>query len=310
METVVCDLCGSRAFEPVLSGPDRVSWLEGRFTLVRCLDCGLLYQNPRPTAEAIVRFYEGEYHPYITAIEDEPSAIRRWRRRFGMHGRCKLILDRKPPGRLLDVGCGTGIFLDTMRSHGWQVQGVELNAEAARYSQERLGLDVFAGPLEATDYPEDAFDVITLWDVLEHLPSPRTALEVFRRVLRPDGLLIFRIPNAESLDARLFGPYWAGWDLPRHYFVFDQASARRLLDQGGFKVLDVSYGGGHPPFVISAQWWMDERWRRDGRLRRAADLAMTNLATRVLSVPFFWLVGPVLKRGAVMTVVARQAGVR
>jgi SAM-dependent methyltransferase len=164
--------------------------------------------------------------------------------------------------------------------------------------------------LEATEYPEDAFDVITLWDVLEHLPSPRSALEVFRRVLRPDGLLIFRIPNAESLDARLFGPYWAGWDLPRHYFAFEQVSAGRLLDQAGFKVLDVSYGGGHPPFVISAQWWMDERWRRDGRLRHVADLAMTNLVTRILSVPFFWLVGPVLKRGAVITVVAWQAEAR
>jgi SAM-dependent methyltransferase len=309
MEEVACDLCGSNAFEPIMSGPDRVSWLAGRFNLVRCLDCGLLYQNPRPTAEAIVPFYEGEYHPYISAIEDEPSAIRRWRRRFGMQGRCKLILDRKSPGRLLDVGCGTGIFLDTMRSHGWQVQGVELNAEAAHYSQERLGLDVFAGPLEGASYGEDTFDVITLWDVLEHLPSPRAALDTFRRILKPDGLLVFRMPNAGSLDARLFGPYWAGWDLPRHYFVFDLVSARRLLDQGGFEILDVSYGGGHPPFVISAQWWMDERWRRDGRLRRLADLALNNLATRLLSVPLFFLIGPVLGRGAVMTLVARQARV-
>jgi SAM-dependent methyltransferase len=306
MEKVACDLCGSMAFEPFMSGPDRVSWLAGRFSLVRCLDCGLLYQNPRPTAEAIVPFYEGEYHPYISAIEDEPSAIRRWRRRYGMRERCKLILDRKPPGRLLDVGCGTGTFLDTMRSHGWQVQGVELNAEAALYSQERLGLDVFAGSLDESSFGENVFDVITLWDVLEHLPSPQTALDTFSRILRPDGLLVIRMPNAGSLDAWLFGPYWAGWDLPRHYYVFDPASARRLLDQGGFIVLDVSYGGGHPPFVISAQWWMDERWKRQRRLRRLADLVLDNLATRLLSVPFFFLVGPVLKRGAVMTLVAQQ----
>ncbi len=79
MERVACDLCGSETSSPALSGPDRVSWLAGEFTLVRCRDCGLLYQNPRPTAKGIVRFYEGEYHPYIPAIEDEPSAIRRWR---------------------------------------------------------------------------------------------------------------------------------------------------------------------------------------------------------------------------------------
>jgi SAM-dependent methyltransferase len=306
LETVACDLCGSTAAAALLSGPDRVSWRPGTFHLVRCGECGLIYQNPRPTATDIVRFYEGDYHPYIAAIEDEPSALRRWRRRFGMKGRCRLILDRKPPGHLLDVGCGTGIFLDTMRGYGWQVQGVELNADAARYSRERLGLEVFSGPLEAVSYADGTFDVVTLWDVLEHLPSPRAAMDTFRRILKPDGLLVFRVPNAGSLDARLFGAYWAGWDLPRHYYVFDQASVQRLLRQGGFEVLDVSYGGGHPPFVISAQWWMDDRWQRSGALRRLADRMLANVASRLLSVPYFWLAGSVLKRGAVMTIVARQ----
>jgi SAM-dependent methyltransferase len=306
METVACDLCGSQDWTLLLCGPDRVSGQGGQFVLVRCRDCGLAYQNPRPMAEAIEGYYEGEYHPYITTIGDEPSVIRRWRRRIGMHGRCKLILDRRPPGRLLDVGCGTGIFLDAMRSHDWQVQGVEPNAEAARYSRERLGLDVFVGPLEATNYPDNTFDVVTLWDVLEHLPSPTAALQIFRRILKADGLLVFRVPNADSLDARLFGPYWAGWDLPRHYYVFDQDSTRLLLQRSGFQVLHSSYAGGHPPFVISCQWWMDERWQRDGRLRRLADWGLNNLATRILTVPLFLLLGPILKQGAVLTFVASQ----
>jgi len=306
MESVSCDLCGSGASTPVLTGPDRVSWLGGQFTLVQCQACGLLYQNPRPTTHAIIAFYEGEYHPYVTVIQDERSAIRRWRRRFGIENRCKLILDHKLPGRLLDVGCGTGIFLDTMRRHGWQVQGVELNARAAQYSRDRLGLDVFAGPLEQAHYPDDTFDVVTLWDVLEHLPSPSAALQTFRRILKPDGLLVLRVPNAGSLDARLFGRYWAGWDLPRHYFAYKQQSARRLLDQSGFKVLKVSYEGGHAPFVISCQWCLDERWGSKGRLRSAVDLGLNNLATRLLAAPFLFLTGQVLRRGAVMTFITQQ----
>lgn len=306
MESVTCDLCGSGDSVPVLAGPDRVSWLDGRFAVVRCRGCGLLYQNPRPTAQAITAFYEEGYDPYVMVPEEERSAIRRWRRRLGMEGRCKPILDLKQPGRLLDVGCGTGIFLDAMRRHGWQVQGVELNEGAARYSRDRLGLDVFVGPLEQAYYPDNTFDAVTLWDVLEHLPSPRLALQTFRRILKPDGLLVFRVPNAGSLDARLFGRYWAGWDLPRHYFAYDRQSARRLLEQSGFDVLKVSYEGGHAPFVISCQWYLDERWGRTGRLRSSADLVLSNLVSRVLAAPFLFLSGPVLGRGAVMTFVTRQ----
>ena len=306
MESVSCDLCGSGASTPVLTGPDRVSWLGGQFTLVRCQVCGLLYQNPRPTAQAITAFYERGYDPYVMVPEEERSTIRRWRRRFGMEGRCKPILDRKPPGRLLDVGCGTGIFLDAMRRHGWQVQGVELNEGAAQYSRDRLGLDVFAGPLEQAHYPDNTFDVVTLWDVLEHLPSPRLALQTFRRILKLDGLLVFRVPNAGSLDARLFGRYWAGWDLPRHYYAYDPQSARRLLDQSGFEVLKVSYEGGHAPFVISCQWYLDERWGRKGRLRSAIDLGLNNVVSRLLAAPILFLSGPVLGRGAVMTFVTQQ----
>ena len=306
METVACDLCGSEESTPVLGGPDRQSGLDGSFTLVRCEGCGLLYQNPRPTAEAIVRFYEGVYQPYAKAIQDERSAVRRWRRQVGMRSRCKLILDRKQAGRLLDVGCGTGSFLDAMRGHGWQVQGVELNADAAHYSRERLGLDVRTGSLEATGYSRETFDAVTLWDVLEHLPSPTVALQLVRRILKPDGLLIIRLPNADSLDAQLFGPYWAPWDLPRHYFVFDQELVRRLLGRAGFEVLDVSYVCAYPPLITSCQWWMDEHWRRDGRLRRLVDWGLGSLAMRLLLVPIFFLVGSILKRGTVMHVVAQQ----
>jgi SAM-dependent methyltransferase len=306
MEMVACDLCGSEESTPVLSGPDRLSGLDGSFTLVRCEGCGLLYQNPRPTAVAIVRFYEGEYLPYAKAIQDERSAARRWRRRFGMRRRCKLILDRKRAGRLLDVGCGTGSFLDAMRDHGWQVQGVELNVEAARYSRERLGLDVRAGSLEATGYSRDTFDAVTLWDVLEHLPSPTAALQLLRRILKPDGLLIIRLPNVDSLDARLFGPYWAAWDLPRHYFAFDRGLVWQLLEQSGFEVLDMSYACAYPPLITSCQWWMDEHWRRGGRLRRLVDWGLGSLAMRLLLVPLFFLLGTVLKRGTVMHIVAQQ----
>lgn len=301
----MCDLCGSGESAPVLNGPDRLTRLEGWFTIVRCQQCGLLYQNPRPTGEAIVRFYEAEYPLYVQAIEDEPSWVRRLQRSFGMHRRCKPILDRKPPGCLLDVGSGTGLFMNAMRGHGWQVQGVELNAEAARYSRERLGLDVLTGPLEQAKYPDAAFDVITLWDVLEHLPSPSAALHMLQRYLKPDGLMLVRIPNAGSVEAQLFGDHWAGWDLPRHYFLFDQESACRLLRQCGFDVVELSYVSSYPPLVTSFQWWMDEHWKQDGWARRLADLGLGSLASRLLVEPLLLTIGRVMKRGTVMHILAQ-----
>ncbi|NJO55778.1 MAG: class I SAM-dependent methyltransferase [Rhodospirillales bacterium] len=217
-ETTTCPMCEADEGALLIEGGDLLHGGEGRFRLVTCRRCGHIYQNPRPTIASIDHFYPDDYIPFQTAIEDEPRWIRRFDRRYGRDRRClavhraaRLPLDNTDK-RLLDVGCATGIFLDGMRRLGWSVQGVEPSPTAAEYAQKRLGLSVFQGRLEAAGFAEASFDAVTLWDVLEHVHEPEQTLADIHRVLRPGGLLVLSLPNPDSLEARLLGGHWLGWD--------------------------------------------------------------------------------------------------
>ena len=142
---------------------------------------------------------------------------------------------------MLDVGCATGSFLDCMRKRGnWQISGVEVNQEAARYARERFSLDVFAGELLEANCPAHHFDVVTLWHVLEHLHSPLDTLMEISRILKDDGALFLSVPNSDSYDARVFGDCWIGLDPPRHLYTFSAKTLKRLLAEAGFETIDTT----------------------------------------------------------------------
>lgn len=262
-----CPLCGGGAFAERLSGPDYFMKLPGTFRLVECRDCGLLFQNPRPPLSEIERYYPNSYGSYDRArsgIKAQRGLMRRVIER-GQGSRCRLI-DRMVPGgprRLLDVGCASGLFLETMQGYSrWQVEGVELNRAAAEATAERLGIPVFAGPLEAAEYPAATFDAITLWDVLEHLHDPLASLRELRRILKPGGLVMLRVPNADSYVATLCRRYWSGYDLPRHMTLFNAATLEAMLTRAGFGPPQVQYtSGSYLAALHSLRWALD-----DGRL--------------------------------------------
>lgn len=227
-------------------------------------------------------------------------------RRYGLHKRCREVIRRvSGPGRLLDVGCATEVFLDGMRQRGWTVSGVEINAKAAQYAQERLGLEVFVGELEEAGYPDASFDVVTLWDVLEHVPDPRRTLGEIARVLCPGGLLVLSLPNPGCLEARLFGPYWAGWDVPRHLYVFSRPVLERLLAETGFQIQEVSsFTGRYHAFVLSTQLWLAERLASQ-RLRQLILAVMRSWPARLLTLPWYAAAGR-WNLSSYMTVFARR----
>lgn len=138
-------------------------------------------------------------------------------------------------GRLLDVGAATGFFVEQSNSIGWDAVGIEPSEWAATDARTELGVDVQTGDLESIRFPDAAFEVVTLWEVIEHLPDPRTTPREIRRILRPDGRLILSTPDAGSLAARLSGKRWLGWrKVPEHLFFFDRLNLDRLLIQEGF----------------------------------------------------------------------------
>ncbi|MBC8161790.1 MAG: class I SAM-dependent methyltransferase [Roseiflexaceae bacterium] len=252
LEATACLLCGGDLATPVLHGPDYFMHVAGQYALVRCGRCGLVYQNPRPALGQIGRYYPQHYGSYGSAQQGlkarrglMAAVIRR-----GQTARSRLLDARVPPvagraRRLLDIGCASGLFLETMqRLPGWQVEGVELDQATAQATSARLGVPVFAGPFEQAAFQCGSFDAITLWDVLEHLHEPLSSLRSIRRLLRPGGVLFVRVPDSASYVARLCGRFWSGYDLPRHMVAFTPHTLAQMLGAAGFSQVLARYPSG------------------------------------------------------------------
>jgi SAM-dependent methyltransferase len=266
------------------------------FRYVRCAACGLIYLDPRPDARSLLGYYPSSYEAYRPL--ESLRSVARWRRQHALSLLRRFVARYATVGRVLDVGCATGEFLLEMRAQGWDVQGIEINPQAAAIARDEYGLDVYTDPIERSD-PPSQYDVITLWDVLEHLPSPRAGLLRMGRWLRPGGYVVLSVPNLESWDARLFARWWIGWDAPRHLYLFARPVLDRLLAETGFQVVDRRcFLGGPGAFILSWQFWCDER----GLPKPVRDLA-------ALAPYLLWPykeMAYALNKGPVVTVVARK----
>jgi SAM-dependent methyltransferase len=307
MESVSCLLCGCTAAKEYRRGSDRLHHLPGEFRLVECSRCRFVYLSPRPTADEIGRYYPDDYKSYRPAVHEEKSALRRLDRRFGLRRRCGVITRFKRSGTLLDVGCGTGDFLAAMGSiPGWEVRGLEPHPRAAEWARAKYGLTVDQVSLDEARYPAGSFDAITLWDVLEHLPHPREALERLHDLLRPTGIIMLALPNRTSVDARLFGPFWAGLDVPRHFSVFSPPELAGVLTRVGFgQQWLLNLNGGYHSFALSCHFWLEG----EGPARGVAGIALRlvdSLPFRLATLPYFQTLAW-LRRGATMIVVAQKA---
>jgi 2-polyprenyl-3-methyl-5-hydroxy-6-metoxy-1,4-benzoquinol methylase len=230
----VCLVCGARESLPFRA--------DGDFTIVRCGGCGLRYLDPQPAPEALERLYaHGYYHsddPLARGYARYTAEAENWRATF----RDRLRHLPPPPARLLDVGAAVGFFVEQARAAGYEATGVEPSTWASGYAREQLGQPVETGTLEARAYPEASFDVVTLWEVIEHVPDPRAFLQEIARVLAPGGTLALSTPDAGSLAARLSGGRWLGWQkVPEHLWFFDRPALARLLAEAGFTIVEQRY---------------------------------------------------------------------
>lgn len=212
---------------------------EKTFTLTRCQGCGLVYLNPRPIGDYAESFYYEEgYDPFLS-LKNPRSVIERIyavARKLTLRWKRNRILHRVPPrGKVLDIGCGTGEFLDAI-SRDFEVVGIEPEPNVAKWARDRFGLTVFTGNLETVNLENGQFDLVTMWHVLEHVPDPTDELKRIHKILTPDGKLLLALPDICSFDARIYKSDWVALDAPRHLWHFTQDHVRKLASLTGFRL--------------------------------------------------------------------------
>lgn len=308
MEIIRCNLCGTSAFQLLHSLPDWHFGLEDRlFDFVKCSHCGLVYQNPRLTVEEIGAYYPQDYECYrVVDSQKQPSWLMKRVIQFGFTKRWNAILKYKSYGRLLDVGCATGNFLDHMKGNSqWSLQGIEISPEAAGLARSR-GLDVTVGSLDQIHFEKETFDAITLWDVLEHLHDPSKALAEIFTILKQDGILVFRVPNLDSWDYRLFKQYWSGFETPRHLYIFTQSTLKSLLEKSGFKIVQTgSEFGSFMTIILDIRFWLTAKGYSKAAVNRIAKVLYHPVLRMMLS-PIAAVLSGILP-GPSLTVVAMKA---
>ncbi|MFC0203140.1 class I SAM-dependent methyltransferase [Novosphingobium soli] len=247
---VGCNMCGTESARPLFSAKG--------YDLVRCSGCDLAYVANPPDAEGLRRLYSAGETEYHAELHDPDSAASR---RMAEIAARHLRFTRRfvGAGRLVDVGCSSGEFLVLAQAAGFACSGIEFSAESAQQARLRTGLEIERGTLRDTGLEAGSCDVVTLFDVIEHVPDPLGDLAAAWALLSPGGWLVLSTPNIDGLFPRASFPlaaklgYWPHPEPPHHLFQFSQATLSAMVERAGFEVagvhhcnIDLAYTFGTP----------------------------------------------------------------
>lgn len=237
-----CNLCGSFELKTLFPSTVLSDELPGSFTctnlghgiyyqVVRCVRCGLVFSSPRPVAEDI----EEEY----CRVEDLMYSLEIAGRLKTFNRNVRNLSRFSLPGRLLDIGSSMGAFVHMARQNHWDAQGIEPSLWCAGKAKELFGLDIRQGTYKQAEGLGKDFDVVTMWDVIEHVDDPGAALRACHSILKPGGILALSTVDIGSYYARLMGKRWP-WLMKMHIYYFNRRIMRRYLETCGFQVLGMS----------------------------------------------------------------------
>jgi len=233
-----CLVCEGRYFENYLELQDYFLSKE-MFRLSKCQACGLLYTLPKPHSESLARYYNSsEYTSHNTSKWNLKNLLYMQARKFALNQKLRMIEKYVDKGKILDIGAGTGAFLNHCRNRRWDVFGVEPSSIAREKAFITHGLKLMDSD-ETLSSGNESIDVITMWHVLEHMEDPAKQFQTNYQLLKADGLLVVALPNYESWDAYHYGKFWAAYDVPRHLFHFSQESLTQLSERSGFRVEEI-----------------------------------------------------------------------
>ena len=233
-----CGICGGTDLTPLFRAADlNFHTTDDVFTIARCRGCGVAQTVPRMSEKELGQHYPSRYYP--TVVLDAAQ----YERSIGRYQKDKIRVVRRfrRSGRVLDIGCGAGYFLHEAAEAGYDPEGLEFSKEAAAFGRTHWNLRIAEGDLLNASLADGSFDIVTMWQVLEHLPRASDALGRVRSILRPGGLLIAAVPNFGSWQSKIFRGRWYHLDVPRHQFHFDTRALRTFLENRGFRVAGVDY---------------------------------------------------------------------
>ncbi len=225
-----CAICGSADLSILYEcALDYITFDE--FRVYECGACGVAFTHPTP--QNIGRYYPSRYRAYSPVVLGTLKALYRRKAR-------KWAAAFANPGRVLEVGCGPGLMLDALRQRGWDALGLERSEDAAAFGRREFGLDIRSCGVEELA-AEPVFDLIILFQVLEHMVDPAAIVSECVRRLKPGGRMVISVPNIESWQARAGGTRWMHLDIPRHLFHFSARSLTAVLCRNGFKNITVGF---------------------------------------------------------------------
>lgn len=240
-ENINCPVCGTKESSFQMSVLDHMVSKEA-FDIRSCNDCGMQRTDPRPTQIEISKYYDSSL--YLSHKEDGKSFFDKLYnilRAYNAFGKVRILENVKATKsrtpRLLDVGCGIGVFLEHAQYRKWSVFGVELIEKARKIAENRLKSPIFE---KLDDVEVDTkFDVISMWHVLEHLEEPDIVLKRLHGLAVPGAVLVLGLPNRESIDSKHYAEHWAAYDVPIHFWHFTKADIERIATNTGWALEQV-----------------------------------------------------------------------
>ena len=229
---VCCLACGASDNAPFLTAPDRFHGKVTPYELRRCTACSHVWLSNPPSPEQIGEHYGSQYDWAISTAAEARSD--RW------HRERKTLLRYRSSGAILDLGCSSGSFLATVADCFETRFGVEISSEMALRAERNSGAHVFVGDILEASFPQESFDAVTCFHVLEHMYEPRRTVAKVWKWLKPGGVFYVLVPNIDAGESRIFGSYWYPLELPRHLSHFCPTSLQRLGARVGLKAEYVS----------------------------------------------------------------------